>query len=123
MAAHPLGIRLRVGVGWLASYLLIAVSLVLWFAVPETQQLHPAAQVLAIAADRENLCASGSRGREREVSPVRGVRGTFIRALSEGNLSRLVGRDVIDLDVVARTGSPRVCDLVECRRPRRLIRP
>jgi len=50
MAAHPLGIRLRVGVGWLASYLLIAVSLVLWFAVPETQQLHPAAQVLAIAA-------------------------------------------------------------------------
>jgi Zn-dependent protease len=50
MTGHPFGIHLRIGIGWLVSYLLIAASLVLWFAVPDTPRLHPAAQFLAIAA-------------------------------------------------------------------------
>jgi len=48
--ARPFGLELRIGAGWLLSYLFIAASLVLWYAMPDVPALPPAAVFFAIVA-------------------------------------------------------------------------
>ena len=50
MRVRAVGLDVRIGAGWLLSYLLIASSLVLWFAMPDVPRMPPIATFLAIMA-------------------------------------------------------------------------
>ena len=70
----------------------------------------------AVAADGEDLDAARARRREREVPAVRRIGRALVGAFAERDLPRRAGRQVVDLDVVARPGARRERDLVERRR-------
>jgi len=50
MHIRPFGLEVRIGGGWLLSYLLIAGSLVLWYPLPDIPRLPPVVLSLAILA-------------------------------------------------------------------------
>src|SRR5262245_26481541 len=70
----------------------------------------------AVAADGEDLHAAGARRRERDMPAVRRIRRALVGAFAERELPGRAGRQVVDLDVVARPGARRERDLVERRR-------
>ncbi len=47
---RPFGLEVRVGLGWVLSYLLIAATLMLWFGLPDVTQVHPAVRFVAVIA-------------------------------------------------------------------------
>ncbi len=50
ISVRVFGVELRLGAGWLLSYLLIAASLVLWFGVPDPAQLSAGGRLVAVIA-------------------------------------------------------------------------
>jgi len=50
ITTRPFGLEVRIGIGWLLSYLLIAASLMLWFGMPEVASLPPVVRFVAVLA-------------------------------------------------------------------------